>query len=59
MVQQADLLPKSDEADVDGLRWMPHTQWMALHNVILPPQDWIQRQDTKERALAEAKLEYV
>lgn len=30
MVQQADLLPKSDEADVDGLRWMPHTQWMAL-----------------------------
>lgn len=26
MVQQADLLPKSDEADVDGLRWMPaHT----------------------------------
>lgn len=22
MVQQADLLPKSDEADMDGLRWM-------------------------------------
>lgn len=27
--------------------------------MILPPQDWIQRQDAKERALVEAKLDYM
>lgn len=30
MVQQADLLPKSDEADMDGPDECPHTQWMAF-----------------------------